>query len=64
MVEATNEDLAITIRVSRQTIWDHPHIAGKDVLTVREEILTLTTVIFKKRHNYDMVCFSYKGDCK
>jgi hypothetical protein len=33
MVEATIEDLAITIRFSRETIWDHPHIVGEDVLS-------------------------------
>jgi hypothetical protein len=33
MVEATIEDLAITIRSSRETIWDHPHIVGEDVLS-------------------------------
>jgi len=33
MAEATIEDLAITIRSSRETIWDHPHIVGEDVLS-------------------------------
>ncbi len=36
MVEATIEDLAITIRSSRETIWDHPHIVGEDVLSTTE----------------------------
>jgi hypothetical protein len=33
MVEATFEDLAITIRSSREKIWGHPHIVGEDVLS-------------------------------
>jgi hypothetical protein len=33
MVEATIEDLAITIRFSRETIWGYPHIVGEDVLS-------------------------------
>ena len=33
MVETTTEDLAITIRSSRITIWGHPHIVGEDVLS-------------------------------
>ena len=33
MVEATIEDLAITIRSSRETIWDHAHIVGEAVLS-------------------------------
>jgi len=33
MVEATIEDLVITIRSSRVTIWGHPHIIGEDVLS-------------------------------
>jgi hypothetical protein len=33
MVEATIEDLAITIRSSKETIGGHPHIAGEDVLS-------------------------------
>ena len=33
MVEATIEDLAITIRSSRETIWGYPHIVGEDVLS-------------------------------
>ena len=33
MIEATIEDLAITIRSLRETIWGFPHIVGKDVLS-------------------------------
>jgi hypothetical protein len=33
MVEATIEDLAITIRSSRATIWGRPHIVGEAVLS-------------------------------
>jgi hypothetical protein len=33
MVEATIEDLAITIRFLRETIWGYPHIVGEDVLS-------------------------------
>jgi hypothetical protein len=33
MVEATIEDLAITIRSSRETIWGYPHIVGDVVLS-------------------------------
>jgi len=33
MVEATIEDLAITTRSSRETMWDNPHIVGEDVLS-------------------------------
>jgi hypothetical protein len=33
MVEATIEDLAITIRSSRVTIWGHSHIVGEAVLS-------------------------------
>ncbi len=33
MVEATIEDLAVTIRFSRETIWDFLHIVGEDVLS-------------------------------
>ncbi len=33
MVEVTIEDLAITIRSSRETIWGYPHIVGEDVLS-------------------------------
>jgi hypothetical protein len=33
MVEATIEDLAITTRSSRVTIWGHPHIVGEAVLS-------------------------------
>jgi hypothetical protein len=32
MVEATIEDFAFTHCYSRETIWDHPHIVGEDVL--------------------------------
>jgi putative ABC transport system substrate-binding protein len=33
MVEATIEDLVITIRFSRETIWGYPHIVGERVLS-------------------------------
>jgi len=33
MVEATIEDLVITTRSSRETIWDYPHIVGDVVLS-------------------------------
>ena len=41
MVEATIEDLVITIRSSRVTIWGHPQIVGEDVLS--------TTLLKNKR---------------
>jgi hypothetical protein len=41
MVEATIEDLAITIRYSRVTIWGGPQIVGEDVLS--------TTLLKNKR---------------
>ena len=41
MVEATIEDLAITIRSSRETIWGYPHIVCEDVLS--------TTLLKNKR---------------
>ena len=41
MVEATIEDLAITTRSSRETMWDNPHIVGEDVLS--------TTLLKNKR---------------
>ncbi len=33
MIEATIEDLAITNRSSRETIWGRPQIVGEDVLS-------------------------------
>ncbi len=33
MIEATIEDLAFTIRFSRETIWGRSQIVGEDVLS-------------------------------
>jgi hypothetical protein len=33
MIEATIEDLVITIRSLRETIWGRPQIVGEDVLS-------------------------------